>query len=242
VTPSVTEPVLNVKNLQVHYGAIHALRGVSLEVQDGQAVALIGANGAGKTTTLRAITRMVRASAGSVCFRGEELTRLQPHEIVARGLAHAPEGRGIFLNLTLRENLELGAFLRTDRDGIAADLKRSFELFPILKERIDQVAGTLSGGEQQMLAVARALMCRPRLLLLDEPSLGLAPQVVERIFQVLKDVVQSGVSLLLVEQNAHKALQIAHQAYVLETGEVVMKGTGQELLASPEVRKAYLGE
>jgi branched-chain amino acid transport system ATP-binding protein len=161
---------------------------------------------------------------------------------VARGLAHAPEGRGIFLNLTLRENLELGAFLRTDRDGIAADLKRSFELFPILKERIDQVAGTLSGGEQQMLAVARALMCRPRLLLLDEPSLGLAPQVVERIFQVLKDVVQSGVSLLLVEQNAHKALQIAHQAYVLETGEVVMKGTGKELLASPEVRKAYLGE
>jgi branched-chain amino acid transport system ATP-binding protein len=238
----VAEPVLNVKNLQVHYGAIHALRGVSLEVQDGQAVALIGANGAGKTTTLRAITRMVRASAGSVSFRGEELTRLQPHEIVARGLAHAPEGRGIFLNLTLRENLELGAFLRTDRDGIAADLKRSFELFPILKERIDQVAGTLSGGEQQMLAVARALMCRPRLLLLDEPSLGLAPQVVERIFQVLKDVVQSGVSLLLVEQNAHKALQIAHQAYVLETGEVVMKGTGKELLASPEVRKAYLGE
>jgi len=238
----VTESVLTVKDLQVHYGGIHALRGVSLEVLDGQAVALIGANGAGKTTTLRAITRMVRASAGSVRFRGEELTRLQPHEIVARGLAHAPEGRGIFLNLTLRENLELGAFLRTDREGIAADLKRSFELFPILKERIDQVSGTLSGGEQQMLAVARALMCRPRLLLLDEPSLGLAPQVVERIFQVLKDVVQSGVSLLLVEQNAHKALQIAHQAYVLETGEVVMKGTGKELLASPEVRKAYLGE
>ncbi|OFX22859.1 MAG: ABC transporter ATP-binding protein [Anaeromyxobacter sp. RBG_16_69_14] len=237
-----TESVLTVKDLQVHYGGIHALRGVSLEVLDGQAVALIGANGAGKTTTLRAITRMVRASAGSVRFRGEELTRLQPHEIVARGLAHAPEGRGIFLNLTLRENLELGAFLRTDREGIAADLKRSFELFPILKERIDQVSGTLSGGEQQMLAVARALMCRPRLLLLDEPSLGLAPQVVERIFQVLKDVVQSGVSLLLVEQNAHKALQIAHQAYVLETGEVVMKGTGKELLASPEVRKAYLGE
>jgi branched-chain amino acid transport system ATP-binding protein len=242
VTQGVSESVLTVKDLQVHYGGIHALRGVSLEVQDGQAVALIGANGAGKTTTLRAITRMVRASAGSVRFRGEELTRLQPHEIVARGLAHAPEGRGIFLNLTLRENLELGAFLRTDRDGIAADLKRSFELFPILKERIDQVSGTLSGGEQQMLAVARALMCRPRLLLLDEPSLGLAPQVVERIFQVLKDVVQSGVSLLLVEQNAHKALQIAHQAYVLETGEVVMKGTGKELLASPEVRRAYLGE
>ena len=237
-----SEPVLSVKDLQVHYGAIHALRGISLEVPDGKVVALIGANGAGKTTTLRAITRMLRVSAGSVRFRGEELTRLQPHEIVARGLAHAPEGRGIFLNLTLRENLELGAFLRTDGDGIKADLEKCFTLFPILKERIDQVSGTLSGGEQQMLAVARALMSRPRLLLLDEPSLGLAPQVVERIFQVLREVSSSGVSLLLVEQNAHKALQIAHQAYVLETGEVVMKGTGQELLASPEVRKAYLGE
>jgi len=239
---SANGPILTVKDLQVHYGAIHALRGVSLEVPDGKVVALIGANGAGKTTTLRAITRMVRASAGSVKFRGAEITRLPSHELVARGLAHAPEGRGIFLNLTLRENLELGAFLRTDRDGIQADLERSFALFPILKERIDQLAGTLSGGEQQMLAVARALMCRPRLLLLDEPSLGLAPQVVERIFQVLKEVSDSGVSLLLVEQNAHKALQIAHQAYVLETGEVVMKGTGRELLASPEVRKAYLGE
>ncbi len=236
------EPVLVIKDLQVHYGAIHALRGVSLEVPDGQVVALIGANGAGKTTTLRAISKMVKASAGSVKFRGEELTRLQPHEIVERGLAHAPEGRGIFLNLTLRENLELGAFLRKDRDGIRDDLEKSFQLFPILKERIDQVAGTLSGGEQQMLAVARALMSRPRLLLLDEPSLGLAPQVVERIFQVLTDVSRTGVSLLLVEQNAHKALQIANQAYVLETGEVVMKGTGKELLASPEVRKAYLGE
>ena len=237
-----SEPVLSVKDLQVHYGAIHALRGISLEVPEGKVVALIGANGAGKTTTLRAITRMLRVSAGSVRFRGEELTRLQPHEIVARGLAHAPEGRGIFLNLTLRENLELGAFLRTDADGIKADLEKCFTLFPILKERIDQLSGTLSGGEQQMLAVARALMSRPQLLLLDEPSLGLAPQVVERIFQVLREVSSSGVSLLLVEQNAHKALQIAHQAYVLETGEVVMKGTGQELLASPEVRKAYLGE
>ncbi len=237
-----SEPVLSVKDLQVHYGAIHALRGISLEVPDGKVVALIGANGAGKTTTLRAITRMLRVSAGSVRFRGEELTRLQPHEIVARGLAHAPEGRGIFLNLTVRENLELGAFLRGDGDGIRKDLEHCFELFPILKERIDQVAGTLSGGEQQMLAVARALMSRPKLLLLDEPSLGLAPQVVERIFQVLREVSQAGVALLLVEQNAHKALQIAHRGYVLETGEVVMQGTGKELLASPEVRKAYLGE
>jgi branched-chain amino acid transport system ATP-binding protein len=236
------EPVLSVKDLHVHYGAIEALRGVSLDVPPGEVVALIGANGAGKTTTLRAISRMVRASKGSVKFKGEELTRLAPHEIVARGLAHAPEGRGIFLNLTVRENLQLGAFLRTDADGIAQDLERSFTLFPILKERVDQVAGTLSGGEQQMLAVARALMSRPKLLLLDEPSLGLAPQVVERIFQVLRDVSAAGVALLLVEQNAHKALQIAHKAYVLETGEVVMQGTGQKLLASPEVRKAYLGE
>ncbi|HEX8910540.1 MAG TPA: ABC transporter ATP-binding protein [Anaeromyxobacteraceae bacterium] len=237
-----SEPVLSVKDLHVHYGAIHALRGVSLDVPEGKVVALIGANGAGKTTTLRAISRMLRPTSGSVRFRGEELTRLMPHDIVARGLAHAPEGRGIFLNLTVRENLDLGAFLRRDTDGIAADRDRSFSLFPILRERMNQVAGTLSGGEQQMLAVARALMSRPQLLLLDEPSLGLAPQVVERIFQVLRDVSAAGVALLLVEQNAHKALQIAHHAYVLETGEVAMQGSGAELLASPEVRKAYLGE
>ncbi|WP_176065334.1 ABC transporter ATP-binding protein [Anaeromyxobacter diazotrophicus] len=237
-----SEPVLSVKDLVVHYGAIEALRGVSLEVPEGQVVALIGANGAGKTTTLRAVSRMLRPTSGSVRFRGEELTRLMPHDIVARGLAHAPEGRGIFLNLTVKENLDLGAFLRRDGDGIAADRERMFSLFPILRERMSQVAGTLSGGEQQMLSVARALMSRPKLLLLDEPSLGLAPQVVERIFQVLRDVSAQGVALLLVEQNAHKALQIAHRAYVLETGEVVMTGTGAELLASPEVRKAYLGE
>jgi branched-chain amino acid transport system ATP-binding protein len=238
----VSATVLSVKDLHVHYGGIHALRGVSLDVPEGQVVALIGANGAGKTTTLRAVSRMVRPSGGSVKFHGEELTKLQPHEIVARGLAHAPEGRGIFLNLTVRENLQLGAFLRTDADAIAKDLEQSFARFPILKERVDQVSGTLSGGEQQMLAVARALMSRPKLLLLDEPSLGLAPQVVERIFQVLQEVSRQGVALLLVEQNAHKALQIAHQAYVLETGEVVMQGTGEKLLSSPEVRKAYLGE
>jgi branched-chain amino acid transport system ATP-binding protein len=238
----VTGPVLAVKDLRVNYGVIEALRGISLEVPDRQVVALIGANGAGKTTTLRAISRMLRPVSGSVRFYGEELTKLAPHQIVARGLAHAPEGRGIFLNLTVRENLDLGAFLRKDADGIAADLEKNFSLFPILKERIHQVAGTLSGGEQQMLAVGRALMSRPKLLLLDEPSLGLAPQVVERIFQVLQEVSREGVALLLVEQNAHKALQIAHHAYVLETGEVVMQGTGRELLASPEVRKAYLGE
>ena len=237
-----SEPVLSVKDLRVHYGVIEALRGVSLEVPEGKVVALIGANGAGKTTTLRAISRMLRPSAGSVRFKGEELTRLMPHDIVARGLAHAPEGRGIFLNLTVKENLDLGAFLRTDGAGIAEDREKMFTTFPILRERMNQVSGTLSGGEQQMLCVARALMSRPKLLLLDEPSLGLAPQVVERIFQVLKDISAQGVALLLVEQNAHKALQIAHHAYVLETGEVVMEGSGAELLASPEVRKAYLGE
>jgi branched-chain amino acid transport system ATP-binding protein len=238
----VSEAILKIKDLQVNYGAIEALRGISLEVPERQVVALIGANGAGKTTTLRAVSRMLRPVAGSVTFQGEEITRLPPHEIVARGLAHAPEGRGIFLNLTVQENLELGAFLRKDADGIAEDLEKFYGLFPILKERRHQVSGTLSGGEQQMLAVARALMSRPKLLLLDEPSLGLAPQVVERIFQVLRDISGAGVALLLVEQNAHKALQIAHRAYVLETGEVVMQGTGKELLASPEVRKAYLGE
>jgi branched-chain amino acid transport system ATP-binding protein len=235
-------PVLSVEGLRVSYGAIEALRGVSLEVLPGQVVALIGANGAGKTTTLRAVSGMLRPAGGAVRLFGEEVTSLPSHRLVARGMAHAPEGRGIFLNLTVGENLELGAYLRRDRDGIRADLERSFALFPVLAERRGQVAGTLSGGEQQMLAVARALMSRPRLLLLDEPSLGLAPQVVERIFAVLREVNEAGVAILLVEQNAHKALRLAHRAYVLETGQVVMSGTGRELLASPEVRKAYLGE
>jgi branched-chain amino acid transport system ATP-binding protein len=238
----VTAPILEVADLRVHYGGIEALRGISLEVPDGQVVALIGANGAGKTTTLRAISRMLRPSGGAIRFRGEEVTRLPSHALVARGMAHAPEGRGIFLNLTVGENLALGAYLRRDRAEIARDAERAFALFPILAERRAQVSGTLSGGEQQMLAVARALMSRPRLMLLDEPSLGLAPQVVERIFGVLREVNEGGVALLLVEQNAHKALQIAHRAYVLETGEIVMQGTGKELLASPEVRRAYLGE
>ena len=235
-------PILQVEGLVVHYGAIQALRGISLTVPEGEVVALIGANGAGKTTTLRAISKMLRPTAGTIRFRGEDVSRLPSNALVARGMAHAPEGRGIFLNLTVRENLGLGAYLRRDRDGIAQDAERAYQLFPILAERKSQVAGTLSGGEQQMLAVARALMSKPRLMLLDEPSLGLAPQVVARIFGVLREVNQSGVSLLLVEQNAHKALQLAHHAYVLETGNVVMEGTGKELLAAPEVRKAYLGE
>jgi len=235
-------PVLSVTGLRVRYGAIEALRGVSLEVAAGQVVALIGANGAGKTTTLRAISGMLRPASGAIRVEGADVTALPSHRRVARGMAHAPEGRGIFLNLTVGENLDLGAYLRRDADGVTADREKAFGLFPILAERRGQVAGTLSGGEQQMLAVARALMSRPRLLLLDEPSLGLAPQVVERIFGVLRDVNAAGVTLLLVEQNAHKALQLAHRAYVLETGQVAMTGTGRELLASPEVRKAYLGE
>jgi branched-chain amino acid transport system ATP-binding protein len=233
---------LEIKDLQVHYGAILAIRNVSLKIETGQCVALIGANGAGKTTTLRAVSKMLRPSKGEIRFDGVSVLPMASHELVARGIAHAPEGRGIFLNLTVQENLDLGAYLRTDKEGIVADADKAFALFPILKERRSQTAGTLSGGEQQMLAVARALMSKPRLILLDEPSLGLAPQVVERIFGVLREVNQSGVSLLLVEQNAHKALQLAHFAYALETGSVVLSGTGRELLASPEVRKAYLGE
>jgi branched-chain amino acid transport system ATP-binding protein len=241
-TTSTAGPVLEVTDLRVHYGAIEALHGISLEVRPGEVVALIGANGAGKSTTLRAVSKMLKPTAGTVRFLGEDVTRLPSHALVARGMAHAPEARGIFLNLTTRENLLLGAYLRRDRRAIAEDEARCYTLFPILAERRGQVAGTLSGGEQQMLSVARALMSRPRLMLLDEPSLGLAPQVVERIFGALREVNESGVALLLVEQNAHKALQLAHRALVLETGAVAMRGTGKELLASPEVRRAYLGE
>jgi branched-chain amino acid transport system ATP-binding protein len=238
----VNEPLLSLRDLVVHYGVIRALSGISLEVPKGQIVALIGANGAGKSTTLRAISGLVRPTSGSVDFQGASLAGLPSHEIVARGVAQAPEGRGIFLNLSVKENLELGAYLRRDRAAIEADRERAYALFPILKERRDQVSGTLSGGEQQMLAVARALMSRPTLLLLDEPSLGLAPQVVDRIFQVIQEINEAGVSLLLVEQNANMALQVAHHAYVLETGSIVMQGSGRDLLQSPEVRKAYLGE
>ena len=234
--------MLSLRDLDVHYGAIHALRGVSFEVGEGEIVTLIGANGAGKTTTLRAVSGLLRASGGSIEYRGERTAGLKPHKLVERGLCHAPEGRGIFPNLTVRENLQLGAFLRRDADGIAKDMERGFSLFPILKEREKQMAGTLSGGEQQMLAIARALMAQPKLLLLDEPSLGLAPQVTETIFHIIEEINRAGVTILLVEQNAHLALGIAHHGHVLETGQVVQSGTGQELLRSPEVRKAYLGE
>jgi len=234
--------LLELRDLDVHYGAIHALRGITFQVGEGEIVTLIGANGAGKTTTLRAVSGLLRASGGSIEYRGEKTAGLKPHKLVERGLSHAPEGRGIFPNLTVRENLQLGAFLRRDADGIAKDMDRGFSLFPILKEREKQMAGTLSGGEQQMLSIARALMAKPKLLLLDEPSLGLAPQVTETIFRIIEEINRQGVTILLVEQNAHLALGIAHHGHVLETGQVVQSGTGQELLRSPEVRKAYLGE
>jgi len=236
------EALLDLQNLDVHYGAIHALRGVSFRVGQGEIVTLIGANGAGKTTTLRAVSGMLRPSGGQIQYQGVPISGLKPHRLVARGLCHAPEGRGIFPNLTVTENLELGAFLRRDVPGIAQDMARGLSLFPVLKERARQMAGTLSGGEQQMLAIARALMARPRLLLLDEPSLGLAPTVVETIFNIIQEINKQGVTILLVEQNAHLALGIANHGYVLETGTVVQSGTGADLLRSPEVRKAYLGE
>ena len=234
--------LLQLENVDVFYGAIHALRGVSFQVGEGEIVTLIGANGAGKTTTLRAVSGMLRPATGSISYGGEAIGGLKPHKLVARGLCHAPEGRGIFPNLTVRENLRLGAFLRNDEKGIREDLERGFRLFPRLQERATQMAGTLSGGEQQMLAIARALMARPKLLLLDEPSLGLAPQLVETIFATIQEINKQGVTILLVEQNAHLALGIAHHGYVLETGSVVQTGTGQELLKSPEIRKAYRGE
>ncbi|HYS10944.1 MAG TPA: ABC transporter ATP-binding protein [Myxococcales bacterium] len=234
--------MLELQNVDVHYGAIHALKGVSFKVAKGEIVTLIGANGAGKTTTLRAVSGMLRPSGGQIAYEATPIAGLKPYRLVARGLCHAPEGRGIFPNLTVVENLNLGAFLRRDADGIAQDMERGFTLFPRLKERRTQMAGTLSGGEQQMLAIARALMARPRLLLLDEPSLGLAPTLVETIFNTIQEINRHGVTILLVEQNAHLALGIANHGYVLETGTVVQSGTGADLLRSPEIRKAYLGE
>jgi branched-chain amino acid transport system ATP-binding protein len=234
--------LLELAGVDVHYGAVPALKGVSFKVDEGEIVTLIGANGAGKTTTLRAVSGMLKPSAGSIRYGRVEVAGFKPHKLVERGLCHAPEGRGIFPNLTTRENLLLGAFLRRDADGIAADLEKGFKLFPRLKEREKQMAGTLSGGEQQMLSIARALMSKPKLLLLDEPSLGLAPTLVETIFATIQEINKQGVTILLVEQNAHLALNIANHGYVLETGTVVQTGTGQELLHSPEIRKAYLGE
>ena len=233
--------ILDVKDLNVHYGGIHALKGVNFDVREGEIVSLIGANGAGKTTTLRAISGIVPFK-GSVSFRGESLAGVPAHKIVGLGLAHSPEGRGVFPNLTVLENLELGAYIRTDRDGIKKDLGHCYELFPRVRERLAQKAGTLSGGEQQMLALCRALMAKPKLLLLDEPSLGLAPLIVAQIFDIVKKVNQEeGVTVLLVEQNARMALKVSHRAYVVETGMITLSGTGQALLDDKRVIDSYLG-
>lgn len=233
--------LLEVENLHVRYGAVNALHGVSLRVEEGEIVTLIGANGAGKTTTLRAISGLANVTEGAVRFKGEPIHNRPPHETVARGLIQVPEGRGIFGNLTVAENLVLGAFSRSDVGDLMKDYEHVYSLFPRVKERLQQNAGTLSGGEQQMVAIARALLARPKLLLLDEPSLGLAPQVVQTIFQIIRQIHKEGTTILLVEQNARMALQVADRAYVLETGEIETEGPAAELAASDAIRKAYLG-
>ena len=233
--------MLKVENLSVHYGMIQAVRNVSFEVNEGEVVSLIGANGAGKTTILRTISGLVRPSAGKIKFLGSEVQKTPAQKIVAAGLSQVPEGRHVFPGLTVMENLEMGAFLKTNREENQANLKKVFARFPRLEERKNQDAATLSGGEQQMLAMGRALMSTPKLLLLDEPSMGLAPIFIQEIFDIIQDIQKQGTTVLLIEQNANKALSIANRGYVLETGNIVLSGTGQELLASDEVRKAYLG-
>ena len=234
--------MLKIKDLHVSYGGIKALRGVDLEVPDGKIVTLIGANGAGKSTTLRTISGLVKAESGSVTYDGKELLGLSINKILEQGIAQSPEGRRVFPNLTVLENLKIGAYLRKDRDGIEKDIRWIYELFPRLEERHWQPAGTLSGGEQQMMAVGRALMSRPKLLMMDEPSLGLAPLVVQGIFDIIRTINRQGVTVLLIEQNANMALKIADLAYVLETGNITMSGTGAELLADENVKEAYLGK
>ena len=233
--------MLKVEDINVYYGAIHAIKGISLEVNDGEIVALIGSNGAGKSTTLRTISGLMKPKTGRIMYDGEDITGVPAHKIVGKGLCQVPEGRHVFANMTVMENLELGAYLRTDKEGIAKDMEMVFEKFPRLLERKNQLSGTLSGGEQQMLAMARALMSRPKLLLLDEPSMGLAPLLIKEIFNIIKEINASGTTVLLVEQNANMALSIADKAYVLETGRITLSGTAAELASSEEVRKAYLG-
>ena len=235
------EPMLKIDNIYVYYGAIHALKGISLEVNEGEIVTLIGANGAGKSTTLRTISGLLKPKAGSITFLGQNIAGVRAHEIVKKGISQVPEGRRVFAEMTVMENLDLGAFVRKDKAGIQQDLKHVFELFPRLEERKNQSAGTLSGGEQQMLAMGRALMSRPKLLLLDEPSMGLAPLLIKEIFNIIVDINKSGTTVLLVEQNANMALSIANRAYVLETGRITLSGKAQDLAASEDVRKAYLG-
>ena len=233
--------MLKVNNIDVFYGAIHALHDVSIEVNQGEIVTLIGANGAGKSTTLRTISGLLTPKKGEVTFEGQNIAGLAPHKIESLGLSQVPEGRRVFANMSVLENLELGAYLRNDKAGIEQDMQDVFKKFPRLLERKEQLSGTLSGGEQQMLAMGRALMSRPKLLLLDEPSMGLAPLLVKEIFNIIQEINQSGTTVLLVEQNAHMALSIAHRAYVLETGKIALAGSAKELANSEEVRKAYLG-
>ena len=239
---SAHEKILEVEMLNVRYGPIHALRDVSLYVEKGEIVTIVGANGAGKSTLLRTISGLVRPSSGTIIFDGENITHEPPHEIVRRGLCHAPEGRRIFANMTVRENLLLGAYVHNNPDTLIQDFERVFHIFPRLKEREHQIAGTLSGGEQQMLAIGRALMSRPKLLMLDEPSLGLAPNLVQEIFRTIESINREGTTVLLVEQNAHMALRVAHRGYVLETGEVALSDRAENLLRNEAVRSAYLGE
>ena len=236
------EPLLKVDNLNTYYGKIHALKGISIEVNDGEIVTLIGANGAGKSTTLKTISGQLAPKEGTIVYNGEAIQGKPTHVVTAKGVIQVPEGRRIFPRMTVKENLEMGAFLRKDKDEIAADLDRVFELFPRMKERIAQKGGTLSGGEQQMLAMGRGIMSSPKLLMLDEPSMGLAPVVVELIFETIGKLHAAGIPILLVEQNAHMALSIADRGYVLETGAIKLQGTGTDLLNNEAVRKAYLGE
>jgi branched-chain amino acid transport system ATP-binding protein len=234
--------VLTVTDLRTCYGKIEALKGISVEVHEGEIVTLIGANGAGKSTTLKTISGQLAPSGGTIEFVGEKIAGVPPHKVATKGIVQVPEGRRIFSRMTVLENLEMGAYLRNDKDEIAADLDHVFELFPRLKERVAQKGGTLSGGEQQMLAMGRGLMAKPRLMMLDEPSMGLAPVVVETIFGIIEKLNNDGITILLVEQNANLALSIANRGYVLETGQIKLTGTGKELLANEDVRKAYLGE
>ena len=232
--------ILKVEDINVYYGSIHAIKGVSFEVSEGEIVSLIGANGAGKSTTLNTVSGLLHSRTGSISFMGEDLAKVPPHKIVERGLAMVPEGRRVFLQMTVQENLEMGAYTQGSA-GIPDDLAHVFSLFPRLQERRRQIAGTLSGGEQQMLAMGRSLMSHPKLLMMDEPSMGLAPILVEQIFDIIRELHKGGATILLVEQNAQAALSIANRGYVLETGKVVTSGTGEELLASPAIKKAYLG-
>jgi len=234
--------MLTLENVSVNYGAIEALTSISMHVEQGEVVTLIGANGAGKTTTLRTITGLLQPRHGKVIFEGEDISAKPTHKLVARGISMSPEGRGVFANLSVRENLQMGAYLKKNKSEVAADMERAFKLFPRLRERESQKAGTLSGGEQQMLAMGRALMSSPRLLLLDEPSLGLAPLVVHTIFEAIDEIKSKGTTILLVEQNAHAALGHSDRAYVLETGRIVMEGPSKDLANDPRIKEAYLGE